>query len=141
VRKEADEGYKFEDDDKMRMHQMPLEGENFKRDNKLVVYSVLKAACVKLDAWTWIQDHHDKVSNGHAAWNALVSHHYDRSGELNKRLERAKEEISRLHYNNESVFPFEHFVTKLKENFFVLGKDEDERLTGKQKVDHMLKSI
>ena len=47
-----------------------------------------------------------------------------------------------MHYKNEIVFPFERFVTKLKENFFVLGKDEeDERLTGKQKVDHILKSI
>ena len=34
-------------------------------------------------------------------------------GELNKRVERAKEEISRLHYKDEKVFPFEKFVTKL----------------------------
>jgi len=63
-----------------------------------------------------------RSANGGAAWNALVSH-YDGSGELNIRLERrANEEISRLHYRNESVFPFERYITKLKENFFVLGK-------------------
>ena len=138
VRKDVADDYVFEDEDEERKYQMPLDGENFKRDNKLV-YSMLKAACVKSDAWTWIQDQ-DRSANGRAAWNALVSH-YDGSGELNKRLERAKEEISRLHYRNESVFPFERYITKLKENFFVLGKDDDERLTGKQKVDQMLKGI
>jgi hypothetical protein len=45
------------------MHQMPLTGgENFKRENKLV-YNMLKAAGVKSDAWTWIQDH-DRTANG-----------------------------------------------------------------------------
>jgi hypothetical protein len=97
------------------MYQMPLSGENFKRDNKLV-YNMLKLACIKTDAWTWIQDH-DNSSNGRKAWLALVGH-YDGTGELNKRLERAKEEISRLHYKDEKAFPFERFVMKLKENFF-----------------------
>ena len=70
---------------------MPLSGENFKRDNKLVD-NIMKSACIKTDAsWMWIQDH-DKSSN---SWKALVSH-YDGTGELNNRLERAKEEISRL---------------------------------------------
>jgi hypothetical protein len=40
-----------EDDEEVRMYQMPLTGENFKRDNKLV-YAMLKSACVKTDAWT-----------------------------------------------------------------------------------------
>jgi alpha-N-acetylglucosamine transferase len=35
--------------------------------------------------------------------------HYDKTGELNKLLERAKEEISRLHYKDEKAFPFERF--------------------------------
>jgi hypothetical protein len=73
---------------------MPLSGENFKRDNKLVD-NKMKLACIKTDAsWMWIQDH-DKSSNSWKAWLALVSH-YDGTGELNNRLERAKEEISRL---------------------------------------------
>jgi hypothetical protein len=53
---------------------------------------------------------------------ALVTH-YDGTGELNKRVKKAKEEISRLHYKDEKVFLFEKFVTKLKENFHVLSKD------------------
>ena len=67
--------------------------------------------------------------------------HYDGSGELNKRMERAKEEIGRLHYKDEKSFPFERYVTKLKENFYILGKDKDEALTEKQQVDIMLKGI
>jgi hypothetical protein len=43
--------YEFEDDQERRIHQMPLAGESFKRDNRLV-YGALKAACVKSDAWT-----------------------------------------------------------------------------------------
>ena len=100
---------------------------------------MLKAACVKSDAWTWIQDY-DKTSNGRKAWQALVAH-YDGVGELNKRVERAKEEISRLHYKDEKVYPFERYVTKLKENFFVLAKDKDENLTERQRVDILMKGI
>ncbi|KAI2501061.1 hypothetical protein MHU86_13415 [Fragilaria crotonensis] len=48
--------------------------------------------------------------------------------ELNKRVE-AKEELARLHYKDEKIFPFEKYVTKLKENFFVLEKDKHEELT------------
>ncbi|KAI2489217.1 hypothetical protein MHU86_25377 [Fragilaria crotonensis] len=138
VRPEVGEDYKFEDEEEVRVYQMPLTGENFKRDNKLV-YNMLKAACVKSDAWTWIQDH-DKSANGRKAWLALVDH-YDGTGELNKRIERAKEEISRLHYRDEKVFPFERYVTKLKENFYILSKDKDENLTNKQRVDVMMKGI
>jgi len=130
--------YEFEDEDEERMYQMPLSGENFKRDNKLV-YNMLKSACIKTDAWTWIQDY-DKSANGRKAWLALVGH-YDGTGELNKRLERAKEELNRLHYKDEKSFPFERYVTKLKENFFILCKDKDEALTGKQQVDVMMKGI
>jgi hypothetical protein len=139
VRAEIDlRAHEFEDDKEERMYQMPLSRENFKCDNKLV-YNMLKSACIKTDVWTWIQDH-DKSLNGRKAWLALVGH-YDGTGELNKRLERAKEEISRLHYKDEKAFPFERFVTKLKENFFILCKDKDEALTGKQQVDVMMKGI
>jgi hypothetical protein len=138
VRTDVDNSYVFDEDEERRMYQMPLTGENFKRDNKLV-YNMLKAACVKSDAWTWIQDY-DKNANGRMAWQALVAH-YDGTGELNKRVERAKEEIARLHYKDEKVFPFERYVTKLKESFFVLAKDKDENLTDKQRVDVLMRGI
>jgi hypothetical protein len=129
VRPNVDTSYVFEDDDEERMYQMPLVGENFKQDNKLVYSSMLKAACVKTDAWTWIQDH-DKSASGSQAWLTLVAH-YDGTGELNKRLERAKEEMNRSHYKDEKSYPLERYITKLKENFFILAKDADEALTSR----------
>ncbi len=44
----------FLGDNKMICFQMPLEGKNFKHDNKLV-FQILKLACIKSDAWTWIR--------------------------------------------------------------------------------------
>ena len=71
---------------------------------------------------------------------ALVAH-YDGTGELNKHVEKAKEEISGLHYKDKKVFPFKKFVTKLKENFHVLLKDKNKELTDKQMVDKLLQGI
>ncbi len=48
--------YEFEDDKARPMYQMPLSGENYTRDNKLV-HNMLKVACIESDTWTWIQDH------------------------------------------------------------------------------------
>ena len=84
VRPDVDDDYEPMDDDEERRYQIPLTGENFKRDNKLV-YTLLKLACIKTDAWTWIQSY-DRTSNGRQAWLALVAH-YDGTGELNKRVE------------------------------------------------------
>jgi hypothetical protein len=49
--------------------------------------------------------------------------------------------ISRLHYKDEIAFPFEKFVTKLKENFHELSKDKTKALTEKQMVDKMLPGV
>ena len=118
---------------------MPLEGENFKRDNKLV-FQMLKSACIKSDACAWIRSY-DRAADGRKAWLALVQH-YDGSGELSKRVKRAKAELERLHYKDEKVFPFEKLITKLKENFNVLEKDKHEDLSGsRQRVDLMTKAI
>jgi hypothetical protein len=122
----------FLDDNEMRRFQMPLEGKNFNRDNKLV-FQILKLAFIKSNAWTWIQSF-DCTANDRKAWLALVAH-YDGTGELNKSVEKAKEEISRLHYKDKKVFPFEQFITKLKENFHVLSKDKNKELNKKQMVD------
>ncbi len=101
-------------DDKWRRYHMPLEGQNFKHDNKLV-YKLLKAACVDTDAWAWIQKN-DPSADGRKTWLALIAH-YDGYGELNKQVQRAKMELLKLHYKEEKVFPFEKYVTKFKEQF------------------------
>ncbi len=128
----------FLDNDETRRYQMPVEGENFKRDNKLV-FQILKLAGIKSNARTWIQSF-DWTADCRKAWLALVAH-YDGTGELNKRVEKAKEEISCLHYKDEKVFPFEKFVTKLKENFHVWSKDKSKALTEKKIIDKMLLGV
>ena len=102
---------------------------------------MLKAACIKSDAWTWIQDC-DRTANRRKTWLALMAH-YDGSGELNKHVERAKEERAWLHYKDEKVSPFEKYVTKLKENLYVLEKDKSESPTGTKQcgVDVLLRGI
>jgi hypothetical protein len=53
VRADVDGSYVFDKEEERRMYQMPLTGENFKCNNKLV-YQILNSACLKSDAWTWI---------------------------------------------------------------------------------------
>ena len=43
--------------------------------------------------------------------------------------------------HGQKVFPFEKFVTKLKENFHVLSKDKIKALSEKQMVDKMLLGV
>ena len=74
----------FWEDDERQRYQMPLEGQNFKHDNKLV-YELLKAACVDTDAWAWIQKN-DPSADGRKAWLALVAHS-DGNDKLNKRVQ------------------------------------------------------
>ena len=128
----------FWEDDERRRYQMPLDGQNFKHDNKLV-YKLLKAACVDTDAWAWIQKN-DPSADGRKAWLALIAH-YDGYGELNKRVQRAKMELLRLHYKDEKVFPFEKYVTKLKEQFRVLEKDRHESYSGSRQVETLLRGM
>ena len=108
---------------------MPLEGQNFKHNNKLV-YKLLKAACVDTNAWAWIQKNNPSA-DGRKGRLAHVAH-YDGYGKLNKRVQRAKMELLKLHYKDKKVFPFEKYVTRLK-GFRVLEKDKHasySKLTG-----------
>ncbi len=114
---------------------MPLEGQNFKHNNKLV-YKLLKAAYVDTDAWARIQKN-DPSADGRKAWLALVAH-YDSYGELNKRVQRAKMELSRLHYKDER---FEKYVTKLKEQFRVLKMHRHASYSGLRQVETLLSGM
>ena len=62
------------------------------------------------------------AADGRESWLALVAR-YDGYDELNKRVSmRAKHELTKLHYKEKRVFPYEKYVTKLKEQFQVLEK-------------------
>ncbi len=131
----------FWEDNERRRYQMPLEGQNFKHNNKLV-FKLLKAAYVDTDAWAWIQKN-DPSADGRKAWLALIAHiaHYDGYGKLNKRVQRAKMELFSLHYKDEKVFPFEKYFIKLKEQFRVLEKDRFASYLGLQQVETLLRGM
>ena len=135
---EDDSDELFWDEEETRRYQMPLEGQNFKHDTKLV-YKMLKAACVGTDAWAWIQQH-DSSADGRRAWLTLIVH-YDGYGELYKHVQRAKMELLKLHYKEEKTFPFEKYVTKLKEQFRVLEKDKHENYSEARQVDTLLRGM
>jgi hypothetical protein len=102
----------------------------------MLIYKILKAACLNTDAWPWTQKNN---GDGRNAWLTLVEHDYDGYSELkNKSVERAKMEILRLHYKDEKAFPHEKYVTKLKENFYLLEKDASKQMPGSQQVQTML---
>jgi hypothetical protein len=44
-------------------------------------------------------------------------------------------ELLKLHYKDEKVFPFEKYVTKLKEQFRVLEKDKHASYSGSRQVE------
>lgn len=92
--------YVFEDEDEERIYQMPLNSKNFKRESWFKIFFNLRALRQMLGPG--FQDH-NKLSNGRKFWLTLVGH-YDGTGELNKRLEDAKEEISRLQYKDKRHF-------------------------------------
>ena len=133
-----DELFDYDDDEQRRLYEMPLTGTNYKHDNRLV-YGMLKAACIRTDAWIWIQTC-DTTYNGRKAWLALVEH-YDGDSELGKRVHRAKHEIEDLHYKDERVLPFDRYATKMKEAFYVLNKDKDEKMSEKRQVQAILNGI
>lgn len=80
--------------------------------NKIVYGVMLKEHCikkqVKSDAWTWIQDCCYRTANGREAWLALVAHHEKLLGDV----ERAREEIARLHNKDKKVFPIQETLHK-----------------------------
>ena len=66
---------------------------------------------------------------------------HDGYGELNKRVQRAKIKLLKLHYKDEKVFPFEKDITKLKEQFQVLEKDRHASYLGSRQVETLLRGM
>ena len=116
---------------------MPLEGRNFKHNNKLV-YKLLKAAaCIDTDSWAWIHIS-DPSADGRKAWLALIAHYNGYGKLIKKRVQRAKMELLKIHYKDKKVFPFKKYFTKLKEQFRVLEKDRHASYLGLQQVETLL---
>jgi hypothetical protein len=121
-----------------RMYQFPLTGNSFQLDNQ-AVYRKLKAFLIDSPGWAWIEPH-DQAENGRAAYMAW-SAHYNRVGELSKRMAIAKTRLDQLHYKNERSMSFEKCTEIMTKCFNTLHKDPDQRYSPRQKVEKLLKAI
>jgi len=128
----------FVDEQEERMFQMPLAGPGFQEDNR-AVYRLLKSFLIDTAGWAWIEQY-GPTENGRAAFWAW-SNHYNGQGELSKRTSLAKARVEGLHYKNERSMSFEKYTELLTKSFTTLDKDEDERLSERQKVEKLLKGI
>jgi len=128
----------FTDEAERRMFQLPLTGNTFVEDNK-VVYRLLKSFLVNTPGWTWIEGF-DATENGRGAFQAW-SDHYNGQGELSKRTALAKAKIDKLFYRNEGSLSFERVMEILTKAFSTLEKDPDEAYSERRKVDKLLAVI
>ena len=104
----------FADGEEERMYQMRLEGTVFEADNRKV-YQLLKAYLVETPGYVWIESF-DATQNGRGAFQAWTQH-YNGTGELSKRMQRAKTNLKRLHYKSEHSMSFERFNEKMSSAF------------------------
>ncbi len=128
----------FVNDYQCRMFQLPLNGARFDEDNR-TVFRKLKAFLIDTPGWAWIESFND-TENGRDAFLAW-SDHYNGKGELSKRTALAKAHLEGLHYKSETSMTFERYCELLTKCFAILHKDEDQRLSNRQKVERLLKGI
>jgi hypothetical protein len=88
----------FVDDAKRCMYQLPLTGEAYSMDNKLV-YHLLKSFLINTSSWTWIVPY-DTMEYGQSAFLAWTSH-CNGQGELLKCTVMAKARISQKSFLQE----------------------------------------
>jgi hypothetical protein len=128
----------FVDDWEERMFQIPLNGPGYQEDSR-AVYRLLKSFLIDTAGWAWIESF-NATENGRGAFWAWANH-YNGQGELSKRTSLAKASVESLHYKNERSMSFEKYTELLTKCFTTLDKDEEERLTDRQKVGKLLKGI
>ena len=133
ARDEISQDYEFADDQERLKYEIQLQGQAYLIDNRRV-YRMLKEWLAGTDGWTYIREF-DRTQDGRRAVKALKAH-YDGEGESLKRIAIAKKQIEDLYYKSEQALNFQQYTTKLKEALLELDKDDDERLTGKQKVEN-----
>jgi hypothetical protein len=126
----------FTNDANRCMYQLPLTGEAYKTDNKLV-YHLLKSFLINMSGWTWIEPY-NATENGHGAFLAWADH-YNGQDELLKHMATAK--IKSLFYKNEHSLSFEKVMEIFSKSLSTLDKDPDERYSECQKVNKLLQCI
>ena len=114
----------------------PLHGTPYLEDKKRV-YRIIRDAISGTDGWTWMQDVRNE--DGRQAIKSLRDH-YDGPGAKTRRVQDAKERLKICAYKSETTFPFERYVSVLKDCFATL--EEDERaITERDKLDYLLDGI
>jgi len=145
IRPEVPEDYQPIDEEDRKLHQIPLEGPAFRNDNRRV-WTKLEALTTGTDAAGYIEPYRGQM-DGRKAALALVAHylgtgaHYLGTGASDARVNIATGILEGLHYKNESVFPWEKFITRFTKCFNILDASDDEALTPKQKVDKLFEKI
>jgi len=114
----------------------PLEGPVYLEDKRRV-YRIIRDTVSGTDGWTWMQD--VKNEDGREAIK-LLRDHYDGPGARTRRVQDAKERLKVCHYKAETTFPFERYVSVLKDCFATLSDDE-RPVTECDKIDYLLDGI
>jgi len=114
----------------------PLQGPSYLEDKRRV-YRIIRDAVSGTDGWIWIQD--VKNEDRRLAIKRLRDH-YDGPGASTQRVQDAKERLKVCHYKSETTFPFERYVSVLKECFATLEDDECP-ITERDKIDYLLEGI
>jgi hypothetical protein len=98
----------------------PLTGPDYMRDNARV-YAIIKQLILEGPGRSYIMSV-DRVSDGRAAWLALINH-FEGDSYRNRNVEDAYSALERIHYEGEQKgFNFEKFIEKHNEAFLELSR-------------------
>ena len=107
-------------------------------DNKMDVFTNLKACCLDDEGWSWIK-FFDAQEDGRQT-TANLREHYEGAGEVNKRVAWEMENIDNSHFASKHTYSFEKISTVLQDAFTILnnnGKSHSEN----QMVRKMLENV
>ena len=128
----------FADEEEKRLYELRFDTIEAQNDNRKV-FQYLKEYLVDTDAWPWIEKF-DKKEDGRGAIIALTDY-YNGEGELNKRNAHARATLDSIHFKSEDKYSIEKFGAKAKAAMAVLDKDPDEKMSERQKVTWLQKTI
>ena len=114
----------------------PHTGVAYQEDNR-TVYRVYKDRLTGTLGWTWFEQAEN--GNGRQA-HQLLRDHYQGDGEVSRLAAEADAKLKALHYKNEAAFPFERYISKMKDCFDDLRDNQDPR-SGRSKVNTMLNGM
>ena len=114
----------------------PLAGPAYRVDNRKV-YRIYKNRLLGTDGYTWFES--VTAGDGRAASIALHDH-YEGRAEVHRRAVEAEANLKTLHYKNEHVFPFQKYLTRMKQSFIDLYKDGDE-VSERRQVQYMTDGV